>query len=49
MVEEESLDERFILRPGLHFDPGPLALDLYRLLCIFLADRKVIMGRGSEI
>jgi len=28
--------------PGLHFDPGPLGLDLYRLLCLYLADRRVM-------
>ena len=30
------------MRPGLHFDPIPFALDLYRLLCMFLADRQVV-------
>ena len=30
-----------VLKPGQHFDPGPFALDLYRLLCIVLADKAV--------
>lgn len=39
MVEEPTPD---YIRPGLHFDPGPLGLDLYRLLCLYLADRRVM-------
>src|SRR5258708_20322258 len=39
MVEEPRPD---YIRPGLHFDPGPLGLDLYRLLCLYLADRRVM-------
>jgi hypothetical protein len=39
MVEEARPD---YIRPGLHFDPGPLGLDLYRLLCLYLADRRVM-------
>ena len=35
----EDIDD--ILRPGGNFDPGPFALDLYRLLCIVLADKAV--------
>ena len=35
----EDVDD--ILRSGQHFDPGPFALDLYRLLCIVLADKAV--------
>jgi hypothetical protein len=30
------------IKPGLHFDAGPLGLDLYRLLCIFFGDRRVM-------
>src|SRR4029077_20024327 len=30
-----------VLKPGQHFDPGPFALDLYRLLCTVLADKAV--------
>jgi len=30
------------IKPGLHFDPTSFALDLYRLLCVFLADREVV-------
>ena len=30
------------MRPGFHFDPAPFALDLYRLLCMFLADQQVV-------
>jgi hypothetical protein len=39
MVEEPTKD---YIKPGLHFDAGPLGLDLYRLLCLFLADRRVM-------
>jgi hypothetical protein len=39
MVEELTPD---YIRPGLHFDAGPLGLDLYRLLCLYLADRRVM-------
>src|SRR5258707_8463408 len=39
MVEEPTPD---YIRPGLHFDAGPLGLDLYRLLCLYLADRRVM-------
>ena len=28
------------LRGGRHFDPAPFALDLYRLLCIVLAEPR---------
>lgn len=39
MVEEPIPD---YIRPGLHFDPGPFLLDLYRLLVMYLADRRVM-------
>ena len=39
MVEEPTPSH---MAPALHFDPGPLALDLYRLLCMYLADRRVM-------
>jgi hypothetical protein len=39
MVEEKDF---FGVRSGLHFDATPFALDLYRLLCMYLADRKVM-------
>ena len=35
------------LREGHHLDPGPFALDLYRLLCMALADQRVA-GLGVE-
>jgi hypothetical protein len=38
MVEIRTPD---YLRDGHHFDPGPFALDLYRLLCMVLADPRV--------
>ena len=42
-----------VLKPGPHFDPGPFALDLYRLLCIVLADKAVaklsVDARGGGI
>lgn len=45
MVEE--LDPPYV-RPGLHFDPAPVALDLYRLLCMHLADRWVMGEAGNS-
>jgi hypothetical protein len=38
-MAEESRDD--FLLPGQHFDPGPFTLDLYRLLCLVLADQRV--------
>jgi hypothetical protein len=39
MVEEPTPD---YIRPGLHFDAGPLGLDLYRLLSMYLPDEGVM-------
>jgi hypothetical protein len=36
------------MKPGLHFDPIPFATDLYRLLCIFLADSKVVKIKPED-
>ena len=36
------------IKPGLHFDPTSFALDLYRLLCVFLADREVVKNFDLE-
>jgi hypothetical protein len=30
------------MRPGVHLDPTPFTLDLYRLLCMVLADQRVV-------
>ena len=42
-----------VLKPGQHFDPGPFALDLYRLLCVVLADKAVaklsVDARGGGV
>ena len=47
----EHMDD--VLKPGQHFDPGPFALDLYRLLCIVLADKAVaklsVDARGTGV
>jgi hypothetical protein len=35
--------------PSLHFDPGPLALDLYRLLSSYLSDQRMMkLGNDSS-
>ena len=39
MAEETRDKDR--LQGEHHFDPGPFTLDLYRLLCLVLADRRV--------
>ncbi len=42
-----------VLKLGQHFDPGPFALDLYRLLCTVLADKAVaklsVDARGGGV
>jgi hypothetical protein len=38
-MAEEPLPES--MRPGHHFDRGAITLDLYRLLCMVLADQQV--------
>jgi hypothetical protein len=38
-MAEEPLPDYF--RAGHHFDPMPLTLDLYRLLCMVLGDQRV--------
>jgi hypothetical protein len=38
MVEEVPED---FIKPGHHFDTGPSLVDLYRLLCIVTADKKL--------
>src|SRR5215471_6512034 len=36
------------LKQGHHLDPGPFALDLYRLLCMVLADQRVADFRSEH-
>jgi hypothetical protein len=47
----EHIDD--VLKPGQHFDAGPFALDLYRLVCIVLADKALaklsVDARGAGV
>ena len=47
----EHIDD--VLKPGPHFDPGPFALDLYRMVCLILADKAVaklsVDARGAGV
>jgi hypothetical protein len=36
-----EVSENDLLKPGHHFGTGPYLLDLYRLLCMVLADRPL--------
>lgn len=38
-----------IMKPGHHIDPGPFLLDLYRLLCIVVADKEVAQIESASL